>query len=173
MKSRETGSRAAYDGAQADFTSGEERRGPGLGESDRAGTREREVAARRLRTVGDSQSFGKNWRRGFEQGRVRGELAQRAAGVAAVALAVMRLRRWIVALRAKHGSGAECRLEFRGNLGEVVLRRRMVIGQRDELGEDRKRGEQRRKARRHARWPRAAPCRLPFSRYCHSKPSQP
>jgi len=86
----------------------------------------------------------------------------------------MRRRRWIVALRTKHSGRAECRLEFRRDRREVVLRQRMVvIGQRDELGEDRKRGEQRRKARRRARWPRAAPCRLPFSRYCHSKPSQP
>ena len=147
LKSRETVSRAAGDGARRISRQANERRGSGLGESDCACARPHEVAAGRRRTVDDRQPLGQSGRRGLEQDRMRSELAQRAAGVATALLAVRRRRRRIVALRAEHGGGAERRLELRRDGGEVVSRRRMVIGQGDELGEDRERGEQRREAR--------------------------
>jgi len=163
------GSRAAGDGARADFTSGEERRGSGLGETDRARARPQEVGMGRRRTVGVRQSLGQGGRRGFEQRRVRSELAQRAAGVAAAWLAIARCRRRpVVALRAEDGGGAEGRLELRGDDRKVVALLRMMIGQGDELGEDRKGGEQRDEARQRPRWPRATPFRFSFARFRHS-----
>jgi len=142
----------------ADFTSGEGGRGSRLSEADRARARPQEIGARRRRAVGDRQPFGQRRRRGFEQGRLRSELAQRAAGVAAAWLAIARCRRRpVVALRAEDGGGAEGRLELRGDDRKVVALLRMMIRQGDELGEDRKGGEQRDEARQRPRWPPTSP----------------
>ena len=67
----------------ADFTSGEGGRGSRLGEADRARARPQEIGARRRGAVGDRQPHGQGGRRRLEQGHLRSELAQRAAGVAA------------------------------------------------------------------------------------------
>ena len=62
----------------------------------------------RRRTVGDRQPHGQGGRRRREQGHLRSELTQRAAGVAAAGFVGGR-RRTVVALGAQHRHLAECR----------------------------------------------------------------